>query len=80
MPKMRRLARKLLILAVLLMSLAVLNNTNKIARSVAAQTSCCENCQNFLNTCVNLCTNIPCINDCYRRFFFCRSQCDPPCS
>jgi hypothetical protein len=75
----RRLLRKVLVLAVLLTSFAVMNNESGV-RKVAAQTTCCQNCQNFLTTCVNLCSDQNCINNCFLRFFACRNQCSPPCS
>ncbi len=74
-----RLLRKVFVLTVLLACLVVLNIDNGV-RKVAAQTTCCQNCQNFLTQCMNLCETQNCPQQCFIKFNYCRSQCSPPCS
>lgn len=79
-PQLGRLLRKVLVLAVLLASLAVMSNESAV-RKVEAQTSCCQTCQNFLVDCMNNCQTPNCQQTfCLPRWNYCRSQCSPPCS
>jgi hypothetical protein len=78
-PQVGRLLRKALVLAVLLASLTVVN-TDSGVRKVAAQTSCCQMCNDYVNQCINSCSTPQCYNACLGRYNICRSQCSPPCS
>jgi hypothetical protein len=81
-PQVGRLLRKALVLAVLLASVAVMNNESTV-RKVAAQTSCCQVCADYINQCINSCSGAyysQCYYACMGRYNICRSQCNPPCS
>lgn len=75
-----RLLRKIFVLAVLLACLTAVNTDNGV-RKVAAQTSCCQTCQNSFVDCMNNCQTPYCPQTvCIPRYNYCRSQCNPPCS
>ena len=74
-----RILRKIFVLTVLLACLAVAN-TDSGVRKVAAQTSCCQVCNDYINQCINSCSTVQCYNACFGRYNICRSQCNPPCS
>jgi hypothetical protein len=78
-PQVGRLLRKALVLAVLLASLTVVN-TDSVVRKVAAQTTCCQACGEYVNQCLNSCLTYQCYYACFPKYNICRSQCSPPCS
>jgi len=79
---MGRLLRKVVVLAVLLVSVAVMNNESTV-KKVEAQTTCCQDCVDYVNQCINSCSGASysqCYYACMGRYNICRSQCSPPCS
>lgn len=78
-PQVGRLLRKVLVLAVLLTSFAVMNNESGV-RKVAAQATCCQMCAGYANACINSCSFSQCVDACLNRYRMCISQCSPPCS
>ncbi len=74
-----RLLKKILVLTILLTSLAVAHTENGVRR-VAAQTTCCQVCNDYVNQCINSCSTPQCYYACLGRYNICRSQCSPPCS
>ncbi len=73
--ELKRLTRRLFLLAMLVASLTLLTQTQS-----ARATICCSTCEaNFL-TCFNNCHNVPsCQENCYRAYEGCDAICDIEC-
>jgi hypothetical protein len=73
----KSLMRKLLFIAVLIASLAIMAVDSDKSR-VAAST-CCSICDDSYFLCQQGCTNTPCFKICERSYSWCIQYCDPSC-
>ena len=79
----RRLAGRLLLLAILIATLVVVS-TNLATKKVVAMSACCDNCDQGYVDCVNWCIQSgggqACIYGyCAPRYTNCKNSCSPPC-